>query len=102
MTIAALLTDLEQIVILLEVAGHGSLRVVGTRLPDELRPAVIVAKPVLLEALSLRDRLERGWVLCEMARDPTDRYRMEEHWLRLLKEYEALCDWDLQESLRAA
>jgi len=90
MTIAELMTDLESIGVRLEIAEHGSLRVSGERLPDELRPVVLEAKPTLLEVLVLRDRLERGWQLCEAARDLTERARLEGHWDRLLEQYVTL------------
>jgi len=102
MTIAELMTDLESIGVRLEIAEHGSLRVSGERLPDELRPAVLQAKPTLLEVLVLRDRLERGWTLCASARDATERERLEDHWLRLLGQYEARCDASLHWKREAA
>ncbi len=40
----------------------------------------------------LAGRLDTGWTMCESETDPTRKERLEEHWLRLLREYEAACD----------
>lgn len=40
----------------------------------------------------LAGRLATGWVMCDQERDPTRKQRLEDHWLRLLREYERACD----------
>lgn len=40
----------------------------------------------------LAGRLDTGWVVCAQERDPARRRRLEDHWLRLLHDYETACD----------
>lgn len=42
----------------------------------------------------LVSRLDVGWVMCDHETNPDRRARLEDHWLRLLGEYEAACDQD--------
>lgn len=41
---------------------------------------------------ALYRRLERGWQLISQERDLIRRRRLEDHWLRLLQQYERACD----------
>jgi len=40
----------------------------------------------------LAGRLNAGWVMCEREADPVKRTRLEDHWISLLRAYEAACD----------
>lgn len=42
------------------------------------------------EALS--ERLELGWQMIDNESDPRQRWRLEDHWLQLLRMYERACD----------
>lgn len=41
---------------------------------------------------ALSDRLERGWQMIDGEPDPRRRWRLEDHWLQLLRTYERACD----------
>lgn len=45
-----------------------------------------------MNGLTLRGRLGIGWAMIDAERDPERKRRLEDHWLKLLKEYEAECD----------
>lgn len=51
---------------------------------------------------ALYRRLEIGWQLIDQEHDPRRRWRLEEHWLRLLREYERICDRWARERRAAA
>lgn len=40
----------------------------------------------------LADRLDRGWNLINTEPDPARRSKLEDHWIALLRDYEAACD----------
>jgi hypothetical protein len=44
------------------------------------------------EAAKLERRLEIGWQKCEVARSAEERQRLEDFWIKLLDQYQALCD----------
>jgi tagatose-1,6-bisphosphate aldolase len=37
-------------------------------------------------------RLNAGWSMCQTEKDPAKRERLEDHWIALLHDYEAVCD----------
>jgi hypothetical protein len=41
-------------------------------------------------------RLDRGWLLIEQATNPVKRAHLEDHWLELLRQYEALVDAEME------
>lgn len=53
-------------------------------------PAQESAPPDRVRALV--DRLETGWTLIDAAIDPVRKARLEDHWIRVLRDYEAACD----------
>jgi len=44
------------------------------------------------DAYLLADRLGTGWIMCDRETDPVRKDQLEDHWLRLLHEYEDACD----------
>ncbi len=40
----------------------------------------------------LEQRLETGWQMCEAETNLNQRFRLEDYWITLLKEYEQLVD----------
>ena len=44
------------------------------------------------EAVKLERRLEMGWQKCELARSAEEKQQLEDFWIKLLDQYEALCD----------
>jgi hypothetical protein len=40
----------------------------------------------------LTGRLNTGWVMCEREQDAELKDRLEDHWIRVLHQYEAACD----------
>ena len=40
----------------------------------------------------LTARLDTGWMVCAQETDPVRKRRLEDHWLRLLHDYEVACD----------
>lgn len=71
------------------LTDHGTVRLTGNRPDPVLRAAAVEAHAELREALTLADRLERGWDLCAQAA-PDVRDRLDEHWIALLGEYERM------------
>jgi len=105
MTIASLLETLSNAGVSLALTDHGSIRVTGARLPEDIRPVVTAAKPILIKVLALDQRLSRGWMMCDRAESDPDRERLESHWRALLREYEHACDraidpYDTREELQ--
>ena len=47
------------------------------------------------DAQVLAGRLNTGWLVIEAERNPDRRARLEDHWIRLLHEYEAACAIDV-------
>lgn len=43
-------------------------------------------------ALVIVGRLNTGWVMINAEPDPATRTRLEDHWIALLRQYEAMCD----------
>lgn len=72
-----------------EITPHGTVRLTGNRPSDDLRARVVQHKTIILDALHLSDRLERGWTLCEAATG-AERDRLDDHWIALLRQYERL------------
>jgi len=44
------------------------------------------------DILIIVGRLNAGWIMCNREADPDKRARMENHWIALLHQYEAMCD----------
>lgn len=40
----------------------------------------------------LAGRLNTGWLMIEAEPNPTKKEKLEDHWLRLLRQYEVACD----------
>ena len=47
------------------------------------------------DAQVLAGRLTTGWLVIEAERDLARKHRLEDHWIRLLREYEAACAMDM-------
>jgi len=43
-------------------------------------------------ALVIVDRLNAGWAMIDVESNPAKRTRLEDHWIALLRQYEAVCD----------
>ena len=93
-TIAWLLDRLNREGVRLVPTEEGMLRIEGAPLPKDLRPYAVAAKAQLLAIFCLERRLSLGETLCDAATG-TERDRLEDHWLRLLHEYERACDEEI-------
>ncbi len=48
----------------------------------------------------LAGRLNAGWAMCEFEADPAKRARLEDHWIALLHQYEAM--WNTADEAQEA
>lgn len=46
----------------------------------------------MIDKQTLIDRLNTGWKMIDAETDPERKDRLEDHWQKLLKQYEAKCD----------
>lgn len=90
-TVADVLNGAEAAVVSIAMQGDG-LRLSGLRPDEELRAAIIAAKPGIVAARQLADRLETGWQRCNEAPPGPERDRLERHWCALLHDLEATYD----------
>ena len=90
-TVADVLNGAETAGVIIAMQGDG-LRLSGRRPDEDLRAAIIAAKPGIVAARQLAGRLETGWQRCNEAPPGPERDRLERYWCGLLREYEAACD----------